>query len=128
MRDEEGAEYEEQIKNARAEGLAELEGRALERAEANKKLKKLTANNAEKLHTVKCSVLKCKVWAYRARQSAFRHLHMQQPDESSVPAQKVTVESGGKRCSIEKQYVLQEGALQGRTKTVGDELAQIVGN
>ena len=114
MRDEERAEYDEQIKRAREEGRAQglVEGRALERAEADEKLaleraeadeklKKLTADNAEKLHTVKCSVLKCKVRAYRARQSALRHLYVQQPDGSSVPAQKVTVESGGKRFSIE---------------------------
>ena len=75
MWDEDRADFEAQIKRARAEGLAE--GRALERAEMNEKLKNIAADSAEKLHTVKCSLLKIKVRLYRAERRASRDLHVQ---------------------------------------------------
>ena len=102
--------------------------RALERAEVNERLKKRAVDNAEKLHTVKCSLLKIKVLLYRAQQRASRHLHVQQPDGSSAPAQMVAAQTVGKRCSIEKQIVVQEGSLQGRSRTVGNDVVQIGGN
>ena len=54
---------------------------------------------------------KIKVLLYRAEQRASRHLHVQQPDGSSASAQEVAAQTGGKRCSIEKQIVVQEGSL-----------------
>ena len=88
MRDEERADFEARIKRARAEGLAEglarglAKRRALKRAEVSEILKKMVANYAEKLHCIKCSLLKMKILFCRAKQRASRRRHVQQPDGS----------------------------------------------
>ena len=55
-------EVQEQIKRARADWPVEglVKGRALLRAEADEKRKQITAHNAEKMHTIKCILLKNK--------------------------------------------------------------------